>query len=536
MSATTSRVWLESSDLTTEILEFPVTWDDPADAEKTWHYSPEHMPLPLSPLAFELTLAPFLRGFGWGMVPRQVNYYTYFAFDGPRDATEPQEADLAYLRMAAQRWKEQILPEVLAYIEQYRTPDFDALSNEELASEIERLQEVRFRSGQLHTQSIQPYFLGHRFLIDTYKELVEDDELGALRLAQGYTNKSVEEADRLWSVTAIAASLPTVRDRLLTADADTLRDAFAELMNNREASAFVEAFRGFLDEFGWRPANDLSGATWLDDPSVPLTMLRTFLEMPEYDRAAEQRKLVEERETAITEAMTGLDEAGQEKLRDVLDAVRGVVMLSEDHNYYIDQRLATAPRRLMLAAGRRLVSLGLLQDPETVMFLRTQELLDALRTKTSDLHATCTERRNEIARYSRIKPPAFVGVVPPPTPDSAGAPRTPDGHTPSEFRGLAASAGVARGPVRVLTELSQAERLRPGDVLVVPVTSPPWTPLFAIACAIVTEVGGALSHTAVVAREYAIPAVVNVKNATKLLRDGEFVEVDGSGGIVRVLG
>jgi pyruvate,water dikinase len=73
-------------------------------------------------------------------------------------------------------------------------------------------------------------------------------------------------------------------------------------------------------------------------------------------------------------------------------------------------------------------------------------------------------------------------------------------------------------------------------VLVVPVTSPAWTPLFAIASAIVTEVGGVLGHTAVVAREYALPAVVNVRHATRLLRDGQLVEVDGSAGVVRVLG
>jgi pyruvate,water dikinase len=110
-----------------------------------------------------------------------------------------------------------------------------------------------------------------------------------------------------------------------------------------------------------------------------------------------------------------------------------------------------------------------------------------------------------------------------------------ESDTPDELRGLAASSGVVRGPVRVLTDIAEAQRLKPGDVLVAPVTSPPWTPLFAIACAVVTEVGGALSHTAVVAREYAIPAVASVKNATRLLRDGQLVEVDGSAGVVRVL-
>ncbi len=523
--------------MTTETADFSITWDDPADAEKTWHYNPEHMPMPMAPLPFELALAPFLRGFGWGMNPRQFNYYTFFAFDGPRDATEPQDADVAYLRMAAARWHEQILPEALGYIEQYRTPDFDALSNDELVSEIERLRDVRFRAGQLHTQSVAPYWSGHRLLIETYKELVDADELGALRLAQGYTNKSVEAGERLWEVTQIAASIPSVRDRLLDADADTLRDAYAEFERSPAAARFAEAFREYLDEFGWRTSADLSDATWIEDPTVPLSMLQTYLKIPDYDPPAEQRRLVEQRDAAIGAAMAQLDAAGQARLCDVLDAVRGITMLSEDHNYYIDQRLATTPRRLMLAAGRRLVSKGALIDPELVFFLRTPELMDALRTKTDSLHEQCEQRREELARFRKITPPAFVGTAPTegaPGADSSTSPLA-EGDNPSELRGLAASAGVARGPVRVLTQLSQAERLRPGDVLVVPVTSPAWTPLFAVACAIVTEVGGALSHTAVVAREYAIPAVVNVKNATKLLRDGQLVEVDGRAGTVHVL-
>ena len=215
---------------------------------------------------------------------------------------------------------------------------------------------------------------------------------------------------------------------------------------------------------------------------------------------------------------------------------RGVVTLSEDHNFYIDQRLVTTPRRLIQAVGRRLVSKGQLQDADLVFFLRTHELLEALRESGVSLQQTCQERSAELKRWRSVTPPPFVGAKPPPglTPMDGGPP-IPESDVPNEFRGLAASAGVARGVVRVLTQLSQADRLRPGDVLVVPVTSPPWTPLFAIASAIVTEVGGALSHTAVVAREYAIPAVVNVRNATKLLRDGQLIEVDGSAGIVRVL-
>ena len=100
---------------------------------------------------------------------------------------------------------------------------------------------------------------------------------------------------------------------------------------------------------------------------------------------------------------------------------------------------------------------------------------------------------------------------------------------------MAGSAGVARGRARVIRSLADAERLGTGDVLVTETTAPPWTPLFARAAAIVTDAGGILSHCAVVAREYSIPAVVGTKCATSVLRDGQLVEVDGTAGSVRIV-
>jgi pyruvate,water dikinase len=94
---------------------------------------------------------------------------------------------------------------------------------------------------------------------------------------------------------------------------------------------------------------------------------------------------------------------------------------------------------------------------------------------------------------------------------------------------------VARGPARVLASLNEAGRFKPGDVLVTRTTMPPWTPLFAVAAAVITETGGILSHAAVTAREYGLPAVLCVQNATRLIRDGQAVEVDGSKGTIRFL-
>ena len=105
----------------------------------------------------------------------------------------------------------------------------------------------------------------------------------------------------------------------------------------------------------------------------------------------------------------------------------------------------------------------------------------------------------------------------------------------NQITGLPGSAGVTRGTARVIHSLAEAGKLQPGDVLVAIATEPPWTPLFATASAIVTDVGGVLSHSAVVAREYRIPAVVGTGNATRTFQDGQMIEVDGNSGIVRVI-
>ena len=110
------------------------------------------------------------------------------------------------------------------------------------------------------------------------------------------------------------------------------------------------------------------------------------------------------------------------------------------------------------------------------------------------------------------------------------------GPDPQTLRGHSASAGTVRGPARVVRSLSEADRVRAGDVLVAVATMPAWTPLFATIAAVVTDVGGITSHCAVVAREYGIPAVVGTTVATSMIRDGQLLEVDGQAGTVRILG
>jgi pyruvate,water dikinase len=516
--------------VTTETGAFPVTWDDPADAEQCWRFSAEHMPNAVPPLEFELGTKRFLEGFGWGMVPKQFNYYIYFAFDPAAAGPTPPEVTPAAMREAGRRWWDEVLPEVLQHIERYRAPDFAAMTNEQLAQEIEALPDVRYRSGQLHTLAIQPHWRGTSLLIDTYKELTGGDDLGALRLVQGYGNKSFESSERLWRVARIAAGIPLVRERVLAMDPANAPGTLAALRDEPAAAPFVEAFDAYLDEYGWRSNAGLGVATWYEDPTVPLMLLRAHLETEGYDPNEEQRRLIEERETFTRQTLASLDDAGRARLQDAIDAAVAVAPLLEDHNFFIDQRLACMPRRLILAAAARL---GLAYDND-VFFLHADELCAVLRGRQDGIAARIEERKREFARWRDVSPPDYVGAPPPEGAAQEGSPRATEQG--GDLRGVGVSPGVVRGPARILRSMAEADRLRPGDVLVTSVTQPAWTPLFGIARAVVTEVGGMLSHTAVASREFGIPAIVALLGATRLLRDGQLVEVDGSTGEVRVVG
>jgi pyruvate,water dikinase len=231
--------------------------------------------------------------------------------------------------------------------------------------------------------------------------------------------------------------------------------------------------------------------------------------------------------------MASLDHVSRARLADVLDAAVAVAPQLEDHNFYLDQRLYSMPRRLVMAAAERLAAVGALAEPGDVFFLDDAELVAALRGATEGIAPLTAQRKEEFTHWCSVEPPPYVGAAPPDAPpgQSQPAPRERTGG----LRGTGVSPGVARGPARVLRGLDEAARLRPGDVLVTSVTQPSWTPLFGIARAVVTEVGGMLSHTAVASREFGIPAIVNVRDATRLLKDGQLIELDGAAGTIRVL-
>ena len=197
-----------------------------------------------------------------------------------------------------------------------------------------------------------------------------------------------------------------------------------------------------------------------------------------------------------------------------------------------------------MEVGSRFLKAGALDAPGDIFFLYLDEPRAAAAQPNGDYRSLVSARKTELSHFEKLNPPGFLGTDSGPTPDSqfmhamknySGVAQTPSGES-GVLNGNAGSAGIVRGTARVLRSTGEVDRLRPGDILVARTTTPDWTPLFITAAAVVTDTGGILSHCAVVAREYAIPAVVGIGNATEVIKDGQMLEVDGDKGVVRILG
>jgi pyruvate,water dikinase len=305
------------------------------------------------------------------------------------------------------------------------------------------------------------------------------------------------------------------------------------------------AIQNFLALYGDRAVREaeLSTPRWREDPRPVLTMIRVALRSESRDVDLEgslRGKELADAEMARLLPRLGIVE--QTAVRHVVARSQKAARLRERMRAWVTRVLGML-REAVLDADRRL--LRLVPDLETdtralaesgalvgtipsAFFLTIDELVQALRTSRTDLAPLVRARRAEYARdCARPDPPATFTGSPPPVqlPPSGG----------DSWRGLPASAGVVEGRARVLLTSGEMGKLEPGEVLVVHTTDVGWTPMFLIATGVVTELGGPLSHAAVVARELGVPSVVNVAGITRAIRTGDRLRVDGDRGVVERL-
>lgn len=363
------------------------------------------------------------------------------------------------------------------------------------------------------------------------------DETGALanRLVAG--SGQVESADAglaMWRLGAMVRGSAPVRNAVLVGA------GWADVRERLEASAsagvtqaqeFLAAWDGFMAEHGHHRRGELefSNPTWAETPDYVLGIVRSYLtEDRASDPLAAYAARSAEADRAAREALRRLP--GPKRLVFSRALAWGRASARTRENVKSEAvRWLVAIRHALLALGGLLAADGVLERADDVFFAQAGEL-DRLVAEGGDTwRGLVASRRAEHARLERLSPPPVVvgdwderAWVP-----AAGA---------RVLTGISVSAGVARGPARVFLTADTDEPVLPGEILVAPFTDPGWTPYFVPAAGIVMDMGGLLSHGSIIAREYGIPAVVNVGPATKLIETGDLVEVDGDAGVVRILG
>jgi len=310
-------------------------------------------------------------------------------------------------------------------------------------------------------------------------------------------------------------------------------DELPELAGGREAR---DAIRAWLDKYGMRGAGeiDITRPRWSERPTTLVPILLGNIKNVE--PGAGKRRFEQGRQEAWTKEQELLDrlralpdgERKAEETKRMIDRVRTFIGYREYPKYGMVSRYFVYKQALLQEAAR-LVQARVLREQEDIFYLTFQELHDVVRTKRVD-DQLVRQRKDAFRSYQALTPPRVL------TSDGevvAGSYRRDD--VPSGVLvGLPVSAGTVEGRARVVLDMAEAD-LAPGDILVTAYTDPSWTPLFVAIGGLVTEVGGLMTHGAVIAREYGLPAVVGVEHATRLIQDGQRIRVHGTDGYVELL-
>ncbi|MSP12896.1 MAG: hypothetical protein EXR62_08055 [Chloroflexi bacterium] len=549
---------------------FPITWQDPADAALYWTLDRLHCPDPLPALTFDYVRMIYAECMPAAAVAYEMpiavkarRAFTYFywtvqpvvAEAGETEARDKRAQALLRETMAhlQELWHTTWLPEVKEHLAFFDAFDLAGASLPELLAHLdEGLARVK-RLWVIHFLVVNPALIAASTFGDLYLDLHLPDlgiegDFEAYVILQGFDNKTLEANRGMWHLSRVVLATAEVHRVFETTPANRVAAALAEFP---AGWTFLEELQAYLAEYGQRDDyfDELSQPCWIEDPTPVFENLQDYIRQPDRDPLKELAVQAAERERVTAgsrQFLIGYPQPVISEFEFYLKAAQEAMVLLEDHNFWIDYKTKYQLRRLLLEFGRRCTDAGVLLKANDVFHLSLQELRETMAGLPGTDHRDLVQaRRAEVTHYATVNPPNALGSVP-----EAPLPNTlftrsfltkvfgiqaVQSEDPNVILGNAGSPGTVRGPACVVHSPDEAGKLQKGEILIAETTSPPWTSMFATAAAIVTDVGGILSHCAIVAREYRIPAVVGTGIATTVIHDGQMLEVDGTAGEVRIL-
>lgn len=543
-----------------------IQWDSEEDRKLHYWFDDLHCPQPISPMWFDvggwwLTCGYMFRRFGvpfgkdW--VAKNIKGYVMSAVV-PRDEKEESELSAYYnmvMPIYADKflgwWKDRYLPEILRNFQFLDSYKMEAASLPELMILLEDALDIQERHFRLHWILNLAQFQSSLTFEQIFKEMIGDNGELIGRILVSDEDRNWDSVRDLWKMKEAVKKSPVLLKAFANQDSAAVAEALKTTPEGRKLWKEIDAYRS---EYGNRSmyTHEYTSVTWREDPTPIVELIRGYISS-NYDFEGDVRKLRESRASAIEEMWnlfpSWRPQADRDRLARAMDLALKMTPLTPDHHFYMDQGTYARVRLVFIAIGSELVRSGVLEAPDDVLFLRYHELrVLSANFSAYDARALVKERRAARAVAAKDQPLLWAGTITHwslyEEPYKRGSWGWPGVYTREKERaqqpagtlkGLGASAGVVEGVARIVESAAQFDQVQKDEILVCKMTNPAWVVLFTKIGGLITDSGGALSHSAVVSREFGIPAVVGTRFATQAIKTGQRVRVDGASGTITIL-
>ncbi len=526
-----------------------------------WMADLTHFPKPSRPLNAMLWCDGTTMGSQWGAekisMPetkgqdwRIIDGYIYFTIivSKPEEIPQREKVFSEKIKPILLDWEGEWRKEMARWmpiVEHFRAFDRKGASNVELWEHLEDFfTRIHYGWRPLHFYWMEPTFgLFIRFAEICQELLGIDVEHPTFKkLVSGFPNRLFQVNRDLWQFGDKARELG-LADLFLNTKDD--KELLASLEQSEAGKKWLDKYLEWLKVEGWRNIDlwDICSPTWIEDPSLALRDVKQAIAKGgTFVLDAQREQLAKEREETEKEVLSKVPVGQREFFERLMRVAQKASVFSEEHNWYLDQQATAIGRHVFLEIGRRFAENGVIDERDDIFFLFPDEMRKALIVMDRvNLRPYVEARKKEWEGYSKLEPKLIYGdmaKLPPMAVRRASVISAPPRIKPelgADLYGATTSPGVIEGIARVILNERDLDQLKPGEILVTVATSVPWTPAFSIAGGVVTNAGGSLSHAVLVAREYGIPAVIGTREATKKIKTGDLIRVDGDNNAVYIL-
>ncbi|MEE9238141.1 MAG: PEP-utilizing enzyme, partial [Thermodesulfobacteriota bacterium] len=436
-------------------------------------------------------------------------------------------------------WREKAKPDLLTTVEEWRKIDYKTAPDEDL---LKGICELAIGGGMYWASNASHTFGVAKSTDDQLQTFLRENlpshHFTSGHFLSGFKSKTLEANEHMYKIAKQIQANDALYELVVTTPPKQMMNA---LQNHPNSGPLIIAIEEYLKIYGHLGYSlDFVESLPIEDPSGLLSTLKTMVTAKDYNPKKHEVKASRKREEAMQKIEQLLDGLRYWQFRYRNWFTHRFYFIREEVMFYLTSGWPTL-RLIALELGQRLVDVGTINIPDDIFYLVTEELTKAINARKEDkaipeYQQLTSERQQLREARKRLHPPGTIPEVASNNPGVAFK-ETQARNDPNSdvLKGIPVSPGTVTSPVSLIKSPAEFDQMEPDSILVCSMTNPAWTPLFAHATGLVTDMGGILGHGSIVAREYGIPAVVGTGNITQRVKHGQKITVDGDAGSVALL-